>query len=241
MLRRLAAHITPLNCIITLALLLIVSYVLTPIICITPITVTPVAPKVTEGKKDDGAQTQQPSPMDYVIIADQNLFHPERKIPEIKVELPKPEFVLFGTTITSGVSLAYMEDRKTPFSTPGRGKRQRTVKKGEALSGYTLKEVAASQVTMVRGEDIIIVKLDEPFKTRGPETATSSAAPQPGAPMPITPQPMVSLPRPPVPISSIPQAAPTAATSGSQPTPEQSDTRQPTAMRTKTIRPLGAN
>ena len=123
--------------------------------------------------------------MDYVVVADENLFHPERRIPpEKKAEavLPKPEFVLFGTLIAPNLSIAYMEDKKAPVTTPGRGNRQTTLKKGELLSGFTLKEIMKDKVVMARGEETIQVSLENPGSPKKRETLLTTPGPQPQLP-----------------------------------------------------------
>ena len=78
---------------------------------------------------------------DYAVISDKNLFRPERKMPletQPGKAVPKPDVVLYGTLIGDDASYAFIEDKKAPYSTPGRGKRQVTLKKGDHLSGYTL-------------------------------------------------------------------------------------------------------
>jgi hypothetical protein len=110
-----------------------------------------------------------PAPQDFRSIADENLFHPERIIPPEKkpeAALPKPEFVLYGTLITPDLKMAYMEDKNSPVTTPGRGPRQMTLKLGETLSGYQLKEIAPDRVVMVRGEETMTVLLQEPGKSK---------------------------------------------------------------------------
>lgn len=117
------------------------------------------------------------SPADYMVIAEQNPFHPERKIPiEKKAEqpIPKPEFVLYGTLITDDLSIAYMEDKKAPVSTPGRGNRQISLRPGQSLSGFTLKEIEAEKVVMVRGEETMTVYLNDPNAPKKREAATTS-------------------------------------------------------------------
>jgi len=136
---------------------------------------------IEEMKKDSDGATS--SPADYMVIAEQNPFHPERKIPvEKKAEqpLPKPEFVLYGTLITDDLSLAYMEDKKAPVSTPGRGNRQVSLKIGDSLSGFKLKEIEPEKVVMVRGEETMTVYLNDPHGPKTRQTATASA--QPGKP-----------------------------------------------------------
>jgi type II secretory pathway component PulC len=76
--------------------------------------------------------------------------------------LPKPEFVLYGVLITDDASVAYVEDKKALQSTAGRGERQVALRKGETLSGFTLTEIGADKIVMVRGDEIITVNLSEP-------------------------------------------------------------------------------
>ena len=125
----------------------------------------PVKPSATGKNEKEPPLQQTLNPMEYNQIADQNLFHPERIIPpEKKAEalLPKPEFVLYGTLITSDLGIAYLEDKKgTPITTPGRGKRQTALKKGESLSGFILKELFNDRVVMNRGEETMTVYLND--------------------------------------------------------------------------------
>lgn len=105
--------------------------------------------------------------IEYAIVSERYIFHPERKIPAQKVELPKPEFVLYGTLITDNLKLAYMEDKKAPSNTPGRGQRQTALKLGAVMSGFTLKEIHHDRVVMVRGEESISVRVtDRSLKKR---------------------------------------------------------------------------
>jgi len=124
---------------------------------------------------------QSPPAAEYLIVSDQNLFHPERRIPAATKDAQlseKPEFVLYGTLITDTVGIAYMEDRKTAYSSPGRGKRQQTVMLGKSLSNYTLAEIYHDRVLMVRGEDRIEVKIYDTRSSRG-KTALVTVAPAP--------------------------------------------------------------
>lgn len=133
-----------------------------------------------------------PSLSDFLIIGELNLFHPERKIPIEKKEekpLPKPEFVLYGTLISENLSLAYLEDLKEPYSTPGRGKRQITLRQGDTLSGFTLKEIETDKVVMVRGEERIVIDLAESRKKYKGPASTSSTQTQPSTSTQPTTQP----------------------------------------------------
>ena len=82
---------------------------------------------------------------------------------------------LYGTLITDDASYAFIEDKKAPYSTPGRGKRQVTLKKGDHLSGYTLSEIEANRIVLVKGEDKVVVTLDESEKKRTGEVPAMPA------------------------------------------------------------------
>jgi hypothetical protein len=178
-----------------------------------------VKKKPAEQTPTEAAKAQNPSPMDYVVIADENLFHPERRIPPEKKDeaaLPKPEFILFGTLITPDLTFAYMEDKKAPVTTPGRGKRQSALKKGESLSGFTVKEIMANKVVMSRGEETLTVFLDDP---RAPKTR---AAPVAAGPLQLAPG--IPGTRPPSPVAGQPSmppngTRPTSMAPGGMPTP----------------------
>jgi len=169
---------------------------------------------------EEPAPSQGPSAADYAVISNQNLFHPERKIPpEIKPEavIPKPEVVLYGTLITDDTSIAYVEDKTAPYSTPGRGKRQIALKKGGSLSGYILKEVQPNRIVLAKGDDVIVVYLEAGEKRQsgsGPGAAPTSPAGGTTAfppARPSTPQPAIA----PKPVATPPNVAP--GTPGSQP------------------------
>jgi type II secretory pathway component PulC len=183
-------NITVLNLLLMAALAAFASYALFPLMTLNVTYKPPVVKKKAQPAAAQGTG-EQPSVSisDYMTMAEENLFHPERIIPvEKRAELPKPEFVLFGTLITDDVSVAYMEDKKAPVTSPGRGKRQVPLKKGQALSGFTVKEIEKTRVVMVRGEETLVVNLDVQ-KTReagGPGSAqspaTASSAPKPAVP-----------------------------------------------------------
>jgi len=62
--------------------------------------------------------------------------------------------------------------RKSPHSTPGRGKRQLVLKKGDSVGGFILKEIQANQILLVRGDESMRVYLDDGKKVRGEEETT---------------------------------------------------------------------
>jgi hypothetical protein len=101
-------------------------------------TVPKMKAKTPPSFASEQAETPPKMPSDYAVIGEANLFHPDRTIPvEKKAEVPRPEIVLYATIINSD-RLAFIEDVKNPLGTPGRGTRQRVVKKGEVVSGYTV-------------------------------------------------------------------------------------------------------
>lgn len=159
---------------------------------------------------------------DYAVISDKNLFHPERKLPldkQPEKAVPKPDVFLYGTLIADDASYAFIEDKKAPYSTPGRGKRQIIVKKGDHLSGYTLSEIDANRIILVKGEEKVVVMLDDSEKRRTGEAAAVPAATQTasggiGPYSPTVPSSTQAMPR------SLPAAAspgPVAAPPGSRP------------------------
>ena len=169
--RRLLGNLSVINVILVVVLVLFLGYSVFPMFGKTVRIRVPVPkkqPAAVPAQKAEEVKT--PSPADYVVIADQNLFHPERKIPVEKRDapppLPKPEFVLYGTLLTDDLHIAYMEDKKAPQNSPSRGKKQIPVKLGESLSGFVLKEIDTSKVVMVRGEEKIDVYLSDATKSR---------------------------------------------------------------------------
>jgi hypothetical protein len=154
---------------------------------------------------------QNYSPVDYAVISEQNLFHPERKIPPEKKDekaIPRPEVVLYGTLITDDMSIAFIEDKKAPYSTPGREKRQTVLKKGDNLNGYILREIEVNRIVLVKGEDKIVVMLNDREKRKSgaaPAPQATSALPSGGSPPAID--------------SSTPPAAPSLPQAATSPVP----------------------
>jgi len=189
-------NINLLNIILITSIIILANYIVLPMFNMN-IKYTLPAGKKTIGDTDEKpAESHIPSLTDYTMIAEDNLFHPERKIPVEKKDeqpLPKPEFVLYGTLITDDLSLAYLEDLKVPRSTPGRGKRQTAMRKGDNMSGFTLKEIETEKVVMVRGEERIIVPISDPshLKERKESVAVATAPklPQVKAQTSISPTP----------------------------------------------------
>ncbi len=178
-------HINLLNLVLLAAITVFALYILPPLLDAKVKYTPPAAKKIAEEKEEKAVETHTPSSIEYTIIAEQNLFHPERKIPPEKKEaepLPKPEFVLYGTIVAGDISMAFIEDKKTPYTTPGRGKRQKALRVGGTVGGYTLSEVQNDRVIMARGEERIEVKVLDTAKERVYDggTVTTAGSP-PGA------------------------------------------------------------
>jgi hypothetical protein len=184
--KRLIRNINMLNIVFLIGALFFALYIFFPALHITSGFTLPAVEKSAVEKEKPGREIRIPSIVEYAKITEENLFHPERKIPvEKKTDqqqaLLKPEFVLYGILITDDLRLAYIEDLKAPRNSPGRGKRQTALKKGDTLSGFTLKEIEADQIVMVRGEESIAVKiLGDTAKKRSvqiaPQTKEAPAA-----------------------------------------------------------------
>ena len=199
-------QINLLNCILLTGILAFGYFVLLPILTKeVRVPISPATPKVAEPQKEAAEQVINPPLQEYAMVAEKNLFHPDRIIPSKKEEIviPKPEFVLYGTLITDNVSIAYMSDKKAVRATPGRGQRQTSLKLGETVSGYTLREVLHDRVVMVNGDDRIEVKVISPGSKKDRGATGGATAPVPAGPMsPTTPAPMMP------PSTGAPQMAP---------------------------------
>ncbi len=190
-LRYLYRNINLLNIILLLLIIAVIIFAILPLFRMKVKYMLPLAKAKTVEQQAVAKETAPPtSPADYMVISENNLFHPERKIPPEKKDekaLPKPELVLYGTVIGDGMSVAYIEDKKSPKSTPGRGKRQSVVKKGDVLGGFVLKDIETDRIVLSRGEEVMVVRLTEAGKQREPVAGHGKL---PGAgPTPMTPSP----------------------------------------------------
>jgi hypothetical protein len=168
--------------------LLLLAIAITAIACaVVPfadISVNVTPPAMTEAgtgqPEQASAGSHAPVYADYASIAEQNVFHPLRRIPPEKkgdLAVPRPAVILYGTLITDDVKVAYVEDMNSPRTSPGRGKRQITLKKGDTLSGYVLKEVEKDRIELVKGDDRIVVFLFDQTKVRNSEATRSGSSP----------------------------------------------------------------
>lgn len=119
------------------------------------------------GSRRSGYTHKMDNIQEYSIVAENNLFHPDRKLIETKAseekkpERVKPDLVLYGTMITDGVRIAFVEDRKNPYKTPGRGKRQKTIKVGDQLSGYNVVEINSDSVVLASDGDTAVFRIED--------------------------------------------------------------------------------
>lgn len=207
-------NINVLNIILAVFIVLMISYALSPFFYANVKFALPSLNKAPEEHQGiSSGEFVLQSPSDYTLISEENLFHPERKIPpekKVEEELPKPDFVLYGTLQTDDLSIAYIEDMKAPRSTAGRGRRQIALRKGDRLSGYTLKEISIDRIVMARGEQSITLQVIDPRKSKhgvpaAPAGNTAAAVPSPQTPFkPQTiPQSVNRVQQPPSPQSLI--------------------------------------
>jgi hypothetical protein len=175
-------------------------------------------PPVEQEKPPESA-APSPSMSDYMVIAELNLFHPDRKIPPEKKEaqqLPKPELILYGTLIADGMSIAYVEDKKNPKTSPGRGKRQTVMKKGDMVGGFVLREIENDRITLARGDETMVVYISQGDKPRMSDVPGAAA---PAKPTPATPTPTPAKPTAPAAVPAKPgpaQPAPAVAQPSAQ-------------------------
>jgi hypothetical protein len=226
-LKKILQNINILNIILISAVIAFAAYSIFPTLEMKVKYALPAAKNIEGTADEKTGELEIPSLTHYTAVVDENLFHPERRIPPEKTveqPLPKPEFVLYGTMLSDDLSLAYLEDLKAPRNTPGRGKRQVALKKGDSLSGFVLKEIETDKITMVRGEEKLIVAMNDPQKAKAREVAavTTAAAPaaQPKATPAATPAQRQRESRRAASLSQVPASAtPNAAVP--QPTPPQ--------------------
>lgn len=190
--------INVLNALLLAVIIALAAYILPPLLNVNVSYPLPAPKKVVQEKGEEPAAAQPPSAMEFAIIAEQNAFNPTRKNPAEQKEekpLPKPEFVLYGTLVAGDTGVAFIEDLKEPHTTVSRGKRQRTLRVGGVLSGFTLREVDAEKVVMVRGEEKIEVRvLDSHKKTRETSPAPAPVGVQASTPAAQTPASPAQIP-----------------------------------------------
>jgi hypothetical protein len=139
-----------------------------------------LAPEKGLGRKPEGkpeskteppsvinAQKDSPSIQSYILIAEKNIFSPERKdfpIPattaEGKKPLVRPQIVLYGVTIVGDYQTASVTNPGRPLR---KGERETmTLKIGEKIGEYKLAKVSSDRVTFEAEGDSFEVLLYDP-------------------------------------------------------------------------------
>jgi len=197
--KSLLKNLNLINIILTTGLVVFIVKFVVPSYKARPITLpTTVEKGVQEGVSVEGPPKREyPQPADYAIIAEDNLFHPDRRLVVSKGSdqpLHKPEFVLYGTLLAGNVKVAYMEDINSPYTTQGRGRRQQAIHIGEELSGYILSEIYSDMVVMTKGDERIEVNLlDQAHKREGRHkkaVTQQKASPKKKQKRPVSPPPI---------------------------------------------------
>jgi hypothetical protein len=210
-------NVTMLNLLLLAILVLSVDYAVLPYLNVSVKVAVPSARAVETEQAESAQAGGMQSQPNYLMVAEENLFHPERRIPpEKKAEqvLPKPELTLYGTAIAEGIKVAFVEDGKAPVTTPGRGKRQTVLKEGDAIGGFVLREIQPDKITLVKGEEKMVVNLLDLKKNRSSETTTGGPPSGPAAAPLAGPRGSAAvLPAQPVPVETrAPPAAPGSTT-----------------------------
>lgn len=141
-----------------------------------------VKAKTTEQGEIPEEKASNILPSDYALIGELNLFHPERHIPVDKrtEDISKPELILYGTMTQGSLQFAFVEDKKNPKTTPGRGTRQTLIKKGETIGGFVVTEIGTDRIILMKGDEKMVVLLADKDKRK--EQAGSQKPMQPTAP-----------------------------------------------------------
>ncbi|MFH2047488.1 MAG: hypothetical protein ABIK92_20350 [Pseudomonadota bacterium] len=167
-----------LNISLIIAIIFLVKYAVLPVLDESTKFSLPKSPDAVITEVQNPVAEQSSPLSEFIVIAEQNLFHPDRIIPveNIVSEPDSPtEIVLYGTLITDSDSYAYVEDKKSSYTTPGRGKRQLVLKKGSVIGGYTLTDIKENKIVLVKGEDKLTVNLMDSRKPKTRETQGSGA------------------------------------------------------------------
>jgi type II secretory pathway component PulC len=204
MLRSITRNVTLLNLLLSAALVLACISIIVPAMRMTYRLKLPrIVSKEGVPQEKPVQGTTAPLPTDYAVIGETNLFHPQRMIPiDTKKELPKPELFLCGIIHYGNELVAFVEDKKNPTTSPGRGKRQTVLRKGTVYAGYSVTGINKDSIVLTRGEQSVAVHLMDSGK-RGGKNAPPAV---PDTTRPSTPQ---ASPSPVPPGSSSPRRQPT--------------------------------
>ena len=179
--RYMVRSVSVLNLSILACTLLVVWYGLLPLLHISFVYKPRHVKETSSATAKAQGQIKAPPLSDFLVIADQNLFHKDRKMPADKKEekvLPRPEIVLYGTLKTDNMLVAFIEDKKFPKTTPVRGKQQAVIKQGDMIGGFIVKQIGTDKIVLTRGEEQMTVYLDDEQKRSGTPGTPRQPAPQ---------------------------------------------------------------
>jgi len=158
-------------------------------------------PETKEVLPTFGTQKDATSVKSYTLIAEKNLFNPERKdfptgggpMGNGRKQLVRPQIILYGVTIAGEYQAASMSNPGRPLQ---KGERETfTVIKGERIGEYKLVKISSDRVTLeAEGDSFDVLLYDQSMakKRTNVRTETKPAAvtstqpvPAPAAPAPI--------------------------------------------------------
>ncbi len=185
-LRSIPRNVTLLNVLLAVTLVLAGIGVICPAMSVNNRLKLPrIVPKETVLPEKPAEEAAQPLPTDYAVVSEMNLFHPQRVIPiDAKKELPKPELFLCGIIMYGNQRVAFVEDRKNPTTSPGRGKRQTELRKGSVYAGYSVTDINNNSIVLARGDQSVSVHLMDPGKRGGKNSPSSPSAARSPSPNP---------------------------------------------------------
>jgi len=126
----------------------------------------------------------------FLSIAENNIFHPERKeFPITAIAQPqpnvRPQITLYGVAITGDYQSASIAQTGKPV--PKGGRETTTIKIGDRIGDYKLTKIMPDRIQLANGEDSFEVLLFDPktpkkrmdVKTPGKPVAVTSSLPGP--------------------------------------------------------------
>jgi len=189
MLRSISRSATLLTLFLSAALVMACIGIVFPAMRVTSrLKLTRTVPKEVPPQDEPIKEAAAPLPTDYAVVGEMNLFHPQRMIPiDVKAQLPKPELFLCAIIRYGSDLVAFVEDKKKPATSPGRGNRQTVVRKGTVYAGYSVTEINNDSIVLARGDQSVSVYLVDPGKRGGkstpsaPTETTTPSAPRPSS------------------------------------------------------------
>ena len=161
-----------------------------------------------------GSQKNPTSLKSYTLIAEKNVFSPERKDFLTPAgtggrQLVRPQIVLYGVTIVGNYKAASIASPGRPLQ---KGERETfTVKVGERVGEYKLAKILPDRVTLeAEGDTFEVLLYDQSKSKRRSDIRTESkpATITSTLPVPSTPVPGAAVPTPPTPSTVAPKPTP---------------------------------